>query len=237
MTLVRRMLGAAMLLALAAGCAPAPTVNAPAPAIPPLAPMPQSDCGDLRFEQAGRMLRSSGTSVTLDRMPFVVHYTGPARDQVWLHAMAGGSLLAGVDRAREPQLWLVDGLGIANDRQDGLWLAGEAQLASTAGGQRDMAQRMGSSAFEVFRDASARHPQARALAALPFNLVRTHDAATQRLALRVNAIQGRPVAQTRYGQLDFVAMTVLDRLPVPPTQRLSLYRVGWSTCRAVFRGG
>ena len=230
----------AMAVLVVAGCAQPPQVQAPAaPAakvIPPLAAMPDADCGELRFEQSGRMVRSNGPSVTLDREPFTVHFTGNAGGAFWLHAMASESVLARMDGARKGELWLVDGLGIAVARDDELWLANEAQVAGGPEGQRSIAEAMGPNYFAVFREASARHPQARYLAVLPFNVVRTTAAWTGRPALRVNSIQGRAVAQTRYRQLHFVALSVLDRFTVPPNHRLSLYRVGWSACTVMFRG-
>lgn len=234
-------LPAALLLAMAAGCAQPPVIEVPAavaaPSPQPLAAMPEADCGELRFEQSGRMVRAQAGTVTLDREPFTVHSTGRADDAFWLHAMASESVLARLDGARDGQLWLVDGLGIAANREDELWLANEAQLAGGPEGQRSIAETMGPNYLGVFREASARHPQARYLAVLPFNVVRTRAGWTGRPALHVNSIQGRPVAQTRYRQLHFVALKVLDRFTVPPGHRLSLYRVGWSACTAVFRGG
>lgn len=236
---MRGLLAMAVVVA-AAGCAQPPEAQAPvapaAPAVPPLAAMPDADCGELRFEQSGRMVRANGRSVTLDREPFTVHFTGTAGGASWLHAMASESVLARMEGARQGQLWLVDGLGIAAGREDELWLASEAQVAGGPEGQRSIAEAVGPNYFAVFREASARHPQARYLAVLPFNVVRTTAAWTGRPALRVNSIQGRPVMQTRYRQLHFVALSVLDRFTVPPNHRLSLYRVGWSACTVVFRG-
>lgn len=204
-----RPLLAAALLALMAACAhpPGPQPQPQPPAEPALAAMPEADCGELRFEQWGRMLRSDGRSVTVDRGPFVIHYTGPARDALWLHAAGAGNVVAGLDPVRDRELWLPAGLGMATARDDSLWLASESQLA------------LG--------------PQARRLATLPFTVVRTRDAATGRLALRVNAIQGRAVAQSRVRRLHLVALRVLET----PADAGSPYRAAWSACTVLFRGG
>lgn len=202
---VTRVVGAAWLAA-CAGCAQWPAAAVPGETVPPVAAVPQADCGELRFEQWGRMVRSNGQSVTVDREAFTIHFTGAARDAAWLHATTGGSVLAGMDPVRDRELWLPAGLGMAAGRKDDLLLASESQVALGA--------------------------QARRLATLPFTVVRTRDPATRRLALRVNAIQGRPVAQTRMRQLHLVVLTVLES----PADDTSPYRAAWSACTVVIRG-
>jgi hypothetical protein len=93
----RRLRGPLLILLLTA-CAQTPVAK--------LEPITQ--CGDLQFEQAGRLIESDGLSVTLVRSPFTVRYMGIAPSNPWMHASSSSSPVTGLAKIKPKELWLVD---------------------------------------------------------------------------------------------------------------------------------
>jgi hypothetical protein len=198
-----------LLILLLTACAQAPEAK----------PEPITQCGDLQFEQVGRLIESDGLSVTLLRSPFIVRYMGFAPSNPWMHASSSSMPGAALGKMRPRELWLVDTQPLRRKVKD-LQLAGYILRVE---------------------DPAAGAKPTRYIARLPINAFDARDA-VGRPVIFVDTLNGQSLSNPSWIVLHLTVLAnqqkpiITQGEPAIHTDgKPTLQRVDWSSCTVFFK--